>query len=94
LRATVVRRPSGETLVRRALRTGLWVGRALRTGLRVGSGLADGAVVRVGLAEGDVGDGRALRRDCGGAVPGCVIVLVAAACVKGAFGVAGAIFDP
>jgi hypothetical protein len=26
--------------------------------------------------------------------PGCVIVLVAAACVKGAFGVAGAIFDP
>jgi hypothetical protein len=26
--------------------------------------------------------------------PGCVIVLVAVVCVKGAFGVAGAIFDP
>jgi hypothetical protein len=56
-------------------------------------GLAEGLWFRPGLAEARW-VGRALRRDCGVAVPGCVIVLVTAACVKGAFGVAGAIFDP
>jgi hypothetical protein len=69
----------------------------------VGPGLAEGDVGRAGPCGGDVGEsglaeglwlGPALRGDCGVAVPGCVIVLVAAARVKGAFGVAGAIFDP
>jgi hypothetical protein len=52
-----------------------------------------GACGWVGLAEGaEVMAGP--WRGRGVAVPGCVIVLVTAACVKGAFGVAGAIFDP
>jgi hypothetical protein len=80
----------------------LWLGRTVRRGL--GSGPVDGGAVGSGPYGGGCSwvralrrglfVGPALRRDCGGAVPGCVIVLVAVACVKGAFGVAGAIFDP